>query len=94
MPNIPRPSVKETLAAGAATPPDAAAILDDYFTDIECPAELGIAPLTLAIWRTQRKGPPVTRVGRKVYYRKASVRAWLQSQERPPSTLNPATVRP
>jgi len=68
------------------------AILDDYMNEAECGAELGIAPITLAIWRMQKKGPPITRLGRRILYRKESVRAWLASQEGPPSTLNPATA--
>jgi hypothetical protein len=91
MPNDTQTSNK-ALKTSAAAVADSSAILDDYLTEQECARELEMAPITLAIWRMQRKGPPVTRIGRRILYRKSSVRAWLQSQERPPSTLNPATA--
>ena len=62
---------------------DAAGILADYWDEAECAAELKISPLTLKRWRPQKKGPPVTYVGRQPYYRKASVKAWVAAQERP-----------
>lgn len=31
--------------------------------------------------RAQRKGPPFIQLGRKVYYRKAAIEAWLLDQE-------------
>ncbi|MGY3358831.1 hypothetical protein ACVWZK_005494 [Bradyrhizobium sp. GM0.4] len=37
---------------------------------------------TLIAWEKDGKGPPVTRIGRDVVYRAASVEKWLQSQER------------
>jgi hypothetical protein len=83
---------KPALKSGTAPVPDTGTILTDYFTEIECGRALDLAPITLAIWRMQRKGPPVTRIGRRIYYRKASVRAWLESQEKPPCTFNPATA--
>ena len=41
------------------------------------------SPKTSAIdrWHTLRIGPPRVSVGRKVLYRRDSVRAWLQSRE-------------
>jgi hypothetical protein len=60
-----------------------ASILDEYFDDNECAAELDVAPITLARWRREKKGPPVTYMGRRILYKKSSVRAWLAAQERP-----------
>jgi hypothetical protein len=37
---------------------------------------------TLIAWEKDGKGPPVTRIGRDVVYRTASVEKWLQAQER------------
>jgi hypothetical protein len=37
---------------------------------------------TLIAWERDGKGPPVTRIGRDVVYRAASVEKWLQAQER------------
>jgi hypothetical protein len=42
---------------------------------------LGKTPRTLAQWRKQRKGPPVTFVGRTPYYSISSTDAWLLRQE-------------
>lgn len=40
------------------------------------------AEITLIGWENEGKGPPVTRIGRDVFYRAASVEKWLQAQER------------
>ncbi len=58
-------------------------ILDEYFDPAECAAELDVTALTLSRWRMQKKGPPVTYIGRSVFYKKSSVKAWLVAQERP-----------
>lgn len=57
-------------------------ILDDYFTDVELAAELKISPRTIARWRSLREGPPTTRMGRKLLYRRDAVRKWLADLER------------
>jgi len=44
-------------------------------------AELDVTPLTLVRWRLQKTGPPVTRLGRRILYRRSSVQAWLAAQE-------------
>lgn len=59
-------------------------LLDDYLDEDACAAELDLAPITLATWRMQKKGPPVTRIGRRIYYKKSSLREWLASQEEKP----------
>jgi hypothetical protein len=56
-------------------------VLDDYISTEELAAELDVAPLTVIRWRLQKQGPPVTRVGRRILYRKTGVRAWLAAQE-------------
>jgi len=45
--------------------------------------ELGVAVLTLQRWRHSkpRIGPPYVRVGRRVFYRRAAVEAWLVAKE-------------
>jgi hypothetical protein len=58
-----------------------ATVLDGYMDDVECAKQLGIAPITLARWRGRKQGPPVTKVGRTVFYRRSSVAAWLAEQE-------------
>jgi hypothetical protein len=56
-------------------------VLDDYISTEKLAAELDVAPLTVIRWRLQKQGPPVTRLGRRILYRRASVQAWLAAQE-------------
>ena len=37
------------------------------------------SPRTLIRWRVERKGPPIIKAGRKVFYRKSDLDAWLDS---------------
>jgi predicted site-specific integrase-resolvase len=64
-------------------------ILDEYLNDNECAAELNVAPITLARWRREKKGPPVTYMGRRILYKKSSVKTWLAAQERPTERHSP-----
>jgi hypothetical protein len=57
-------------------------ILSEFFTKEELAAELRRNPRTLDRWEVLGMGPPRTRVGRKVLYRRASVQKWLVAQER------------
>ena len=57
------------------------AILDDYFEPYQLGGEIKKSERTLARWRTERKGPPVTRFGGKPFYRKESVKQWMLSLE-------------
>jgi hypothetical protein len=64
-------------------------IATDYIPRKKLAAELGerlrgrpYSEFTLIAWEKDGKGPPVTRIGRDVVYRAASVEKWLQAQER------------
>jgi phage terminase Nu1 subunit (DNA packaging protein) len=57
------------------------AILSDFLTKEELASELGPKMRTLDRWDALGIGPPRTRVGRKVLYRRASVQRWLAAQE-------------
>ena len=57
-------------------------ILDDYLTTEELAAELSVIPLTIVRWRLQNRGPPITRLGRRILYRRLSVAQWLAAQEK------------
>lgn len=59
----------------------AGAILDDYDTPEQLARQLGVSTITLARWRSLRTGPPPTKFGQKIFYKKASAKAWLASQE-------------
>jgi len=54
---------------------------DEYVDTVVIADELGVHPITLAKWRLQKKGPPVTWIGRKARYRRGSARAWQRRQE-------------
>ena len=73
-------SKRTTVKSKAKSTP--AGMLDDFFTPQELCAEIHVAEITLARWRLQRQGPPVTWLGRRVLYRKSSVREWLAAQEK------------
>ncbi len=44
--------------------------------------ELGVSERTVHRWEQLRIGPPRIMVGRKPYYRKEAVKAWLLAQEK------------
>jgi DNA-binding transcriptional MerR regulator len=56
-------------------------ILSEFLTKEELAAELGRNPRTLDRWDVLGVGPPRTRVGGQVFYRRASVERWLAAQE-------------
>ena len=74
------------------------AILSDFFTKKQLATELGREVRTLDRWDTLGMGPPRTRVGRKVLYRRTSILKWLEAQERhqvnDPCIPNSRRVRP
>ncbi len=53
----------------------------DYYTRAELAAALTVSARTLDRWERERRGPPRTRVGHQIRYRKESVRAWLLKNE-------------
>jgi hypothetical protein len=56
-------------------------LLGDYFAENELAAELDVTVRTIQRWRADREGPPVTFIGNRPVYSKASVRAWLKNRE-------------
>lgn len=68
------------------------ALLDDYLTQAQAAAELGITDRTLKRWHTDRIGPPRTKIGARVYYRKDSVAEWLKSREMIPARAKRAAA--
>jgi hypothetical protein len=55
---------------------------DDLLTEDEAARLLRVAPRSLRRWRAIGTGPPYTRAGRRVLYRRAAVLRWLQDNER------------
>lgn len=40
-------------------------------------ALIGVDVRTLALWRAQKRGPDVAKLGRAVFYRRSDVNAWI-----------------
>jgi predicted site-specific integrase-resolvase len=56
-------------------------LLTDFLTQEEAAEELKICEPTLDRWRRLGEGPPVTKVGRRIYHRRPTLRAWLCARE-------------
>jgi hypothetical protein len=59
--------------------------LDDYFTPAQLAQEIEVCVKTLERWRADNEGPPITKIGRTILYRKASVVRWLVARELAPA---------
>lgn len=55
----------------------------EFLTSDEVCNLFKISRRTLHRWARLRKGPPSIKVGRAVFFRRASVEQWLLSQEQP-----------
>jgi Helix-turn-helix domain len=80
------PPVQRIGKDGKPSPPsqDAAEgrpILADYINTEQLAAELNVTPLTIVRWRRRKIGPPITYLGRRILYRRASVERWLAARE-------------
>ena len=56
-------------------------LLSDYFTQKEAASELRVTERTLDRWQRLREGPPITKLGRRILYRRSSLQAWLRRRE-------------
>jgi excisionase family DNA binding protein len=56
-------------------------LLADFLTQDEAAAELKVSERTLDRWRRLGEGAPVTKIGRRVLYRRTSLQAWLHARE-------------
>ena len=56
-------------------------LLADFLTPVETAAELQICKRTLDRCQALHEGPPKTKLGRRVLYRRSSVQAWLHARE-------------
>ena len=56
-------------------------VLSEYISPEQLALELGISTRTLDRWHSVREGPPRTRLGKRILYRRESFAAWLRSQE-------------
>jgi predicted DNA-binding transcriptional regulator AlpA len=56
-------------------------LLADFLEQDEAAAELQVSRRTLDRWRRLGEGPPITKIGRRVYYRRMSLQQWLCARE-------------
>jgi Helix-turn-helix domain len=56
-------------------------LLADFLTQEEAAAELRVCERTLDRWRRLDEGPPITKLGRRILYRRSSLQTWLRTQE-------------
>ncbi len=56
-------------------------LLAEFFEQDEAAAELKVCQRTLDRWRRLGDGPPITKIGRRVLYRRSSLQAWLHGRE-------------
>lgn len=60
------------------------ALMQGWMGRREVAEALGISAATLQRWQTRRIGPPLVRIGRRVFYRADAFREWMIAQERGP----------
>jgi Helix-turn-helix domain len=61
---------------------------EDLIPDIDLAAELHQQRNTLAAWRHLGKGPAFTKIGRRVFYTRSDIKAWLDAQRREPKAAS------
>ena len=59
----------------AARPPPQ----EQYLSQQEAAALIGVQSATLTNWRHFGKGPPYTKIGKRVFYRKPDIETWFDS---------------
>jgi hypothetical protein len=52
-------------------------------------ALIGVDPRTLAVWRCQKRGPDIVRLGRAVFYRRQDVLDWIALNVSPMDRVGP-----
>jgi predicted DNA-binding transcriptional regulator AlpA len=76
----------DSPAADVEIDSDRSAKLRDTF-ELLSPADLasliGVDERTLAVWRSQRRGPDFVKLGRSVFFRCADVKAWIELNTTP-----------
>jgi len=56
-------------------------LLAEFLEQDQAAAELKVCQRTLDRWRRLGDGPPITKIGRRVLYRRSSLQAWLHGLE-------------
>jgi predicted DNA-binding transcriptional regulator AlpA len=63
-------------------------LLEDWISRHDLAISLGVSADTLWRWDANRTGPQSIKLGRKVYYRRSTVRTWLESKEQSRKTTS------
>jgi hypothetical protein len=58
------------------------ALLDDYLPPEKLAAELKVSTRTLDRWRVLGNGPPLTKIGKAVYYSRKAAADWVKACEK------------
>ena len=53
---------------------------NDFFTAAELSHMLGRSPRTLQRWHSNRQGPPRSKIGTLIVYRRSAVQDWMRAQ--------------
>jgi hypothetical protein len=59
-------------------------LLQGYMSEEAVAAELCLTVRALQLWRQHRTGPPWVKIGRKVFYARDAVLAWVRSRQQQP----------
>ncbi|MEI9899636.1 MAG: hypothetical protein WDN31_05240 [Hyphomicrobium sp.] len=60
-------------------------ILDEYLPREQLAKDMNVTVRTLDRWARAPDGLPFTKIGGRIFFRIASVRAWLAARERAPN---------
>lgn len=58
-------------------------VLADYLHITQAAEELGVHVGTLKRWKAERYGPTPFRIGKRVFYRRSDIAAWLDDISNP-----------
>jgi hypothetical protein len=72
----------------ASIAPPVQPILADYLSPEQLAIEIGVSLRTVARWHALRHGPPRVMLGRRPMYKRSSVAAWIERQERDPAAAS------
>ena len=59
---------------------DTGRLLDDFFTEQQWADELDVTLRTVRNWRALGKGPPITRIGTRIFIARPDGKEWLKRQ--------------
>ncbi len=60
--------------------PESGGLLEGMMPEVEVALELRVSVRTVIRWRVSGVGPPYVRLGKRVFYKRQDVAAWLARQ--------------